>query len=282
MNGRTLAYSPTARTAVIALSAALCLGITFGLQASSAAQKTTTTTVTTTTVQHDWDYPTSPYLGRVTALQTFRSIDLSRDDIARILPLMVALRDAQRTMWADTANLEGDLVVLANSRSPKVETATAIDQGWQRYRDRRDKIWVKVTDRIGASKAAGLRNLVEPEKHEIDSTQVSERIHRIDTLLAQWDAETRQRLAANKADTTTTVVATTETNRFPDTTVAVTPEVYYTSAPISCDDLVDLLHIRFAHMVAPPHGDQVFFNFNHDMMMRDYFDLWNRKMQTWD
>src|SRR5207302_52457 len=60
---------------------------------------------------------------------------------------------------------------------------------------RADKIWNRVSDKIGADKAACLRNLCEAKKETV-TYEPDEHMKRIDALFIEWDSlRAQQRVA---------------------------------------------------------------------------------------
>jgi hypothetical protein len=276
MHELTLAHTTPARRAWTACAA---LGLLAFPTLQSPAQAITLLDDRATAVI----YSQSPYAGRVEALQTFRRIDLRTDDIYKVLPLMTELRNCDRQMWADTSLIESEMLVHKSSAEFKVEPGTAIELAKQRCNERKARIWSKTTEKIGAAKADALRNLVEPQRHEVDRTQVSEGIHRMDALLAQWDEQTKQRLAATQTDSTASVTVLASINDDSRARQAsLPPEVYYTPPPVGPEELVDLLQERLVNRIASPRGETIYILHNDDLTNSDLWNMWNRKRHIWE
>lgn len=266
------------------LGAALLIGLAFGTASNRAGSDPNEGSYNYASAMDtplDRNDVVTPYDGRITALETFKSIDLTKDDMVEILPLLKDMCYSERVMWADSAVVEYDLASRSYHHQPKMEPSARVEESKKRCAEKCDKLWAKMSKRIGDTKTTAIRNLVEPQRHEITNTEYSEGIRRIEVLLAQWDQETKERLARNGTPQTETVVAA-EVRITTPVMTTITPVVYYTSPVLSKDDLVDVLQERLVHMVGSPGGDRMIMYYNRDLTASDLYNLHHMKMHTWE
>ena len=139
------------------------------------------------------DFATWSESRRVRALDAINRADLSKSEIASILPLLRDLEESERIRRSDFARLEQDLL-FAERGDISVEARIAEINA--AHNDRVSKIWMTISDRIGAGKSAMLRSLVD-DTAVIDQTAYyqSDRIARMDSIMAEWDRLSQERVA---------------------------------------------------------------------------------------
>jgi len=238
-----------------------------------------------------WDVPVSPFAAEVTAIDTFRTIDLKGKEIAVILPLLIDLRDAENTLWADTSIMANRFLSGTASSESSMKPSEAVDKAMNIYRHKRDRIWDTIGKRIGTDKANSLRNLVQPKVEHVDSLAVDDGIRRIDTLIAQWDTASAARIAQYGGTTPPATVTVEKT-----TIITTTPgrahvserfgsawgDAYMVPAPLKVDDLVRLLRQKLINDYASPQGRRVFWYFNGDLEPQDLNFLWLTRLGYYD
>lgn len=135
--------------------------------------------------QLNGDFVTWSETRKARALDAINRADLSKEEIASILPLLRDLEMSERIRRADLARLENDLL-FASKGDINVESRIAEINA--AHRDRINKIWMTITDRIGVTKATTLRSLVD-DSVIVDQTAYyrSDFIARTDSIFAEWD-----------------------------------------------------------------------------------------------
>ena len=135
---------------------------------------------------------------RVRALDAINRADLSKDEIASILPLLRDLEESEQMRRNDIARLENELQF---AEPGDVSVESRISEINAAHRDREARIWNTITERIGSTKAMMLRQLVDDSAVSVDQSAYyrSDHIARIDQMLTEWDTMIAQRVAAHEA-----------------------------------------------------------------------------------
>ena len=166
---------------------AACALLTLGFSVVSASAQTF--------IETQGDFAAWSEARRAKALDAINRADLSKQEIASILPLLRDLERSEQIRRADLAQLENDLLfakkgdIIVDSRIATINAA---------HRERVSKIWMTITERIGATKAATLRSLVDDTVIDQSAYYRSERISRIDQIIIDWDKATSDRIAMHE------------------------------------------------------------------------------------
>ncbi len=217
---------------------------------------------------------------RFEAAKTFRDINLTAHEIASILPLLMDLRDSERTMKCQVDELESDVLVRPASYQPKVSYETQVEVCRTNFHNHRDRIWATISKRIGSTKCDSLRALVEPTEHR-ETIEVSDGIKRIDKIIAEWDVLIQQRTVRAIPENGTVVAATTVTVTTPAPPAQTDTIVYYTSPTLTCTELVGMLKERYVRRVGGPEVAAFYLYRDDDLNEVDVKDLWASRMHVW-
>ena len=129
---------------------------------------------------------------RARALDAINQADLSKQEIASILPLLRDLERSEQMRRADFGRLENDLLFTKKGDINVDSRIAAINAA---HRERVNKIWMTISQRIGSTRAATLRMLVDDTVVDQSAYYRSDRITRIDQILLDWDKATQDRIA---------------------------------------------------------------------------------------
>jgi hypothetical protein len=203
----------------------------------------------------DWTVPASPEQDRMLAVQTLNDRGFTKADIIAVLPLLEDLQTAEGNY--DWTMHHSATILMLNPDSTSATSDAARD-----YRSAHDSIWNTITQKVGADKAAALRQLIEPAQQDVSTfTYRSARLDRINSLLADLDREEADRIAmiqrsqSGQNGTAAPTTASVETTFTRTTVTDVLPGfTCYTLPPLTTSQLVDILNVKLAHMEGDPEG----------------------------
>lgn len=225
---------------------------------------------TTDIVWTPYDYDTA----RVRAIQAINDADFSKQDIASVLGLIRDLRDSEMNYRMSQVITSDDL--MAYSGTAHASHETRVNDARQAFMTQRDSIWATITERLGASKADALRNLVEFRPAMVTTTTYydSPRIRRIDEILTWWDNKN-----SGKTVVTTTTV-TPEPTGFAHRDFSKT--TFIGVAPLTHAELADLMEAKLIAMTGSDEAAWMLQGMSGDLDSSDIKFARERMLRVWD
>lgn len=235
----------------------------------------------------DRDIPTWAWNDHMVAVEAVKDLDLNAENIAGILPLLQDLRNAERAMFADLAAVTHEMLVRPSDWSPDTARIVTIGSAKEMYRTSREKIWRTISDRIGSAKVMSLRKLVEPTMHRIEPVALTDRVQRIDMLIAQWDKQSADRIAATGITPSgdvavfVTPAPLTAPGFAHRTDLSAETSVYYDSPPLTTTELIQVLENRLVGLVGAWDHRDLWFHRNDDLTGNMLSDMWDARLGNW-